>query len=63
MHVGKFICVYGSIKEIKGSKMVFSLEAKRVEKNQKEIMLLMVTLEYVAVNEKGKPRKFKPNLK
>ena len=63
MHIGKFICVYGSIKEIKGSKMIFSLEAKRVEKNQKEIIVADGTLEYVAVNEKGKPRKFKPNLK
>ena len=63
MHVGKFICVYGSIKEIKGSKMVFSLEGKRVEKNQKEIIVAEGTLTYVAVNEKGKPRKFKSNLK
>jgi acyl-CoA thioesterase FadM len=55
--------VYGSIKEIKGSKMVFSLEGKRVEKNQKEIIVAEGALTYVAVNEKGKPRKFKPNLK
>ena len=34
-----------------------------VEKNQKEIIVADGTLEYVAVNEKGKPRKFKPNLK
>ena len=33
------------------------------EKNQKEIIVAEGTLEYVAVNEKGKPRKFKPNLK
>ena len=63
MHVGKFICVYGSIKEIKGSKMIFELEAKRIEKNQKEVVVAEGALTYVAVNDKGKPRKFKPNPK
>ena len=63
MHVGKFICVYGSIKEIKGSKMIFELEAKRIEKNQKEVVVAEGALTYVAVNDKGRPRKFRPNLK
>ena len=63
MHIGKFICVYGEIKSIKASKMVFSIEAKRVELNQKEIVVAVGELSYVAINSKNKPRKFKSNLK
>ena len=63
MHVGKFICVYGVIKSIKGSKLIFSIEAMRVEKNQKEVLVAGGTLSYVAINKLGKPRKFKANLK
>ena len=43
--------------------MIFELEAKRIEKNQKEVVVAEGALTYVAVNDKGKPRKFKPNLK
>ena len=62
MHVGKFICVYGEVKSIQGSKMIFSIEAKRVELNKKEILVAGGTLSYVAVGKTGKPRKFKAKL-
>ena len=37
MHVGKFINVYGSVKGVKQSKMIFKITAKRSEMNQKEV--------------------------
>ena len=43
--------------------MTFSLEARRVELNKKEVLVAAGSLSYVAVNKTGKPRKFKANLK
>ena len=62
MHVGKFICVYGEVKSIQGSKIIFSIEAKRVELSKKEILVAGGTLSYVAIGKTGKPRKFKAKL-
>jgi len=61
--LGKFICIYGEVKSINGSKMTFSLEARRVELNKKEVLVAAGSLSYVAVGKTGKPRKFKANLK
>ena len=62
-HLGKFICIYGDGKSVIGSKMTFSLEARRVELNKKEVLVAAGSLSYVAVGKTGKPRKFKANLK
>ena len=50
-------------KQFKGSKMTFSLEARRVELNKKEVLVAAGNLSYVAVGISGKPRNFKANLK
>ncbi len=63
MHVGKFLNVYGSIKEIKQSKMVLKITAKRSEMDQKEVVVASGEFSFVAINAKNKARKFKPNLK
>ena len=63
MHVGKFLNVYGSIKEIKQSKMVLKITAKRSEMNQKEVVVASGEFSFIAINDKNKTRKFKPNLK
>lgn len=63
MHVGKFLNVYGSIKEIKQSKMVLKITAKRSEMDQKEVVVASGEFSFIAINNKNKTRKFKPNLK
>ena len=63
MHVGKFLNVYGSVKSIKQSKMVLKITAKRSEMNQKEVDVAIGEFSFVAINDKNKTRKFKPNLK
>ena len=63
MHVGKFLNVYGSVKSIKQSKMILKIIAKRSELNQKEIIVAEGEFSFVAINDKNKTRKFKPNLK
>ena len=63
MHVGKFLNVYGSIKEIKQSKMVLKITAKRLEMDQKEVVVASGEFSFIAINNKNKTRKFKPNLK
>ena len=63
MHVGKFLNVYGSIKEIKQSKMILKITAKRCEMDQKEIIVASGIFSFIAINDKNKTRKFKPNLK
>ena len=63
MHVGKFINVYGSIVSVKQSKMIFKITAMRSEMNQKEVEVAVGEFSYVAINDKNKTRKFKPNLK
>ena len=63
MHVGKFLNVYGSIKEIKQSKMVLKITAKRSEMDQKEVVVAVGEFSFIAINDKNKTRKFKPNLK
>ena len=63
MHVGKFINVYGSIVSVKQSKMIFKITAMRSEMNQKEVEVAVGEFSYVAINDKNKKRKFKPNLK
>ena len=63
MHVGKFLNVYGSIKEIKQSKMVLKITAKRLEMDQKEVVVAVGEFSFIAINDKNKTRKFKPNLK
>ena len=63
MHVGKFLNVYGSIKEIKQSKMVLKITAKRSEMDQKEVVVASGEFSFIAINDKNKTRKFKPNLK
>ena len=63
MHVGKFLNVYGSIKSVKQSKMVLKITAKRSEMDQKEVVVASGEFSFVAINNKNKTRKFKPNLK
>ena len=63
MHVGKFLNVYGSIKSVKQSKMVLTITAKRSEMDQKEVVVASGEFSFVAINDKNKARKFKPNLK
>ena len=63
MHVGKFLNVYGSIKEIKQSKMILKITAKRSEMDQKEVVVASEEFSFIAINDKNKTRKFKPNLK
>ena len=63
MHVGKFLNVYGSIKSVKQSKMVLTITAKRSEMDQKEVVVASGEFSFVAINNKNKTRKFKPNLK
>ena len=63
MHVGKFLNVYGSIKEIKQSKMILKITAKRSEMDQKEVVVASGEFSFIAINDKNKTRKFKPNLK
>ena len=63
MHVGKYLNVYGSIKSVKQSKMVLTITSKRLEMNQKEVVVASGEFSFIAINNKNKTRRFKPNLK
>jgi len=43
--------------------MILKIIAKRSELNQKEIIVAEGEFSFVAINDKNKTRKFKPNLK
>jgi hypothetical protein len=43
--------------------MIFKITAKRSEMNQKEVDVAVGEFSYIAINDKNKTRKFKPNLK
>ena len=42
---------------------IFKITAKRSEMNQKEVDVAVGEFSYIAINDKNKTRKFKPNLK